>query len=264
MPQFDTGIVDSYAEFLCYRHFGEDDKNGQIATMSHQRQRRMLWYETNYSGEHVRGYVVKEAYQSTLPVALRHVPRFLLDFGDVRTPRTMNNRIPINEHHFIKEKPHHVLWDLYYVKLQRDGNARLALVPRGVFDVNRHQPPIHPEALYVLGWHHVGALDPCTLRWDLTLALHKFFGTPDFPHCKIDAFLSSLENTRSEPRQGKKERQAESPEKPVPLKSIHKHEDDSLTHKTSKIQKPSGCTGSGKSKQKKGMSILKNSSNRYS
>lgn len=157
---------------------------------------RMLWLETNYCGQAIRGKVTNESHQHRLPIALRRIPRLFLDFGDVKTkPLRKNKRIPFTENDFDKEKPHDLIWDLYFEKMQQDRNARFVLVPRGVFDW--HQP-IYPEAVGCLGWQYVGELESFTFRWDLYLLLADFFGASQMPHCTIEAFLPSLVRARND------------------------------------------------------------------
>lgn len=153
----------------------------------------MLWHETNFTGGYseVQGKVVRRTHRERLPVALRRVPRMFLDFGHAKSrEQTKLKRIPFTEAHFDKEKPHDIIWDLYFDKIQLDCDARLVLVPRGVFDWYQ---PIYPEAVDCLGWQYVGQLESSTFRWDLHIILCDFFGTSiNIPHCKIEAFLPSL------------------------------------------------------------------------
>ena len=155
----------------------------------------MLWHETNYCGHGVRGKVTKKIHQHRLPVALRPVPRLFLDFGDAKSkPRRKEKRISFTENHFDKEKPHDIIWDLYFDKIQFDNEARFVLVPRGVFDWYQ---PIYPEAVGCLGWKYAGEIESSTFRWDLYMILSDFFATSKLPHCSIEAFLPSLLDPQS-------------------------------------------------------------------
>eukprot|EP00977_Amphora_coffeiformis_P019825 scaffold7485_cov176-Amphora_coffeaeformis.AAC.12 len=170
---------------------------------------RMLWHDTNYLGKYVQGHFIKRDCLNKYPMALRCVPCLKLDFGDhAKIPRHKFNRIPLKEHHFLSQKPHDIIWDLYFVCENSDGLAGLVLVPRNVFDSPNNGITLHAEALYRLKWKYMGALESSTFRWDLNLVLQEFFGTPSYPHCQIEAFLPRLANPRSW-RVGKKERVTE-------------------------------------------------------
>lgn len=154
---------------------------------------RMLWHETNYSGRKMLGKVSNDTHQKRLPAALRRVPRVFLDYGHVKTkPQRKSKRIPLTETIFDREKPHDIIWDLYFENVQLDRDARFVLVPRGVFDWYQ---PIYPEAVGCLKWRYVGQLESSTFRWDLHIILSDFFKTStNLPHCLIEAFLPSLVN----------------------------------------------------------------------
>ena len=156
--------------------------------MSTEIKGRRLWCDTNYCGNNLRGYYVQESFWSRFPKDLRNVRRILLQFGDPQTPRTMKNRITFTDHNFISEDPRIVTWDLYYIKIQTNGAARLVLIPRGMFG---EMNSIRNDA-FRLGWKYVGAIAPWTFRWDMLLILERFFNTCRVPHCIIDAFLPSL------------------------------------------------------------------------
>ena len=171
---------------------------------------RMLWHDTNYLGKYVQGCILGRESLNEYPVALSCAPRLTLDFGaPAKIARIKINRIPVKEHHFSSQKPPDIIWDLYFVSLQPGDLAWLVLVPRGVLDSPSNGITLHAEALYRLKWKYLGTLESSTFRWDLHLLLQEFFGTPEYPHCKIEAFLPFLENPRPQ-RDGKNERVKES------------------------------------------------------
>jgi len=166
----------------------------------------MLWHDTNYLGKYVKGVIIERQSLNKYPVALRCVPCLTLDFGDpAKIPRHKVNRIPLKEHHFLSQKPHDIIWDLYFLYVQPNALVRLVLVPRNVLDSPTNGITLHAEALYRLKWQYMGTLESSTFRWDLHLVLRAFFATQYYPHCQIEAFLPCLANPRSR-RDGKNER----------------------------------------------------------
>lgn len=159
---------------------------------------RMLWHDTNYCGKYIRGIVLHREWWDLYPVALRSTRLLVLDYGDpAKIPRPKDNRIPLKEHHFLMQKPHDIIWDLYFVRLL--GNcAQIVLVPREVFDSPKNGVTLHAEALYRLSWQYMGSLDSSTFRWDLHLELQRFFGSSHYPHCRIEAFLPGLAKQRAQ------------------------------------------------------------------
>lgn len=216
----------------------------------------MLWFDTNYSGKYVHGSLVNNQLQSSLPLALQQVPRLVLDYGDPKTPRTKNNRIPIQEYHFVTNGAQPTCWDLYFIRFERDMKVRFAILPRGIFD-RWGAPMIHLEAVQRLNWKYLAALDANTLRWDLRLALEGFFGIEHFPHCTIETFLPIFTNPRQS-REGRKERMLKSNTETARVASLIAQSE----HASAENQiKSTVDKGSSRRQRKKAASLLVDVSN---
>lgn len=130
--------------------------------------------------------------QSSLPTGLQNIPSYSLHYGTRTRKSWFSNLIQLDDFHFSKGIPVETLWDLYFLELfQHDCRlkARLILVPRGVYDCDGQ---VHFQAVHVIGWTYLGALDCSRLQWGLSILLEGFFGTKILPHCCIETFLVSL------------------------------------------------------------------------